>query len=73
MWYNHDRDVNAALNLKRLAAETALPVASSSSKDDAVKGKLPAAAGKVTPVRYDIGHQDKSGQEKKFAHLCTLS
>ena len=69
---HHDRDVNAALNLKRLAAETALPVASLSGKDDAAKGKFPAAAGKVTPVRYDIGQQDKSGQEKKFAHFCTL-
>jgi len=76
---HHDRDLNAALNLKRLATETALPVASPSSNGGAVAGMVPAAAGKVTPVRYECGlqaecgEQATSGQEESCAHLRALS
>ena len=69
----HDRDLNAARNLKRLATETALPVASPTSNGGAAAGTVPAAAGKVTLVRDDGGHQDTSGQEEKCAHFCALS
>jgi putative transposase len=69
----HDRDLNAARNLKRLATEPALPVASPTSNGGAAAGTVPAAAGKVTPVRDDGGHQDTSGQEEKCAHFCALS
>jgi putative transposase len=69
----HDRDLNAARNLKRLATETALPVASPTSNGGAAAGTVPAAAGKVTPVRDDGGQQDTSGQEENCAHLCALS
>lgn len=70
---HHDRDLNAALNLKRLATETALPVASPSSNGGAAAGMVPATAGKVTPVRYECGEQATSGQEKNCAHLRALS
>jgi len=70
---HHDRDLNAALNLKRLATVTALPVASPTSNGGAAAGTVPAAVGKVTLVRDDGGHQDTSGQEENCAHLCALS
>jgi len=69
----HDRDVNAAINLQRLAtgalaARTALPVASPAVTSGTVSGKVPEAVGKVTPARYEHGHQDGSGQEEDVAH-----
>ena len=70
---HHDRDLNAALNLKRLATGTALPVASPTSNGGATAGMAPAVVGKVTPVRDDGGHQDTSGQEENCAHFCALS
>jgi putative transposase len=70
---HHDRDLNAALNLKRLATVTALPVASSTSNGGAAAGMAPAVVGKVTPVRYDGGQQDTSGQEEDCAHFCAHS
>ena len=70
---HHDRDLNAALNLKRLATETALPVASPSSNGGAASGTVPAVVGKVTPVRYECCLQEASGQEKNCAHLRALS
>lgn len=70
---HHDRDQNAALNLKRLATATALPVASPSGNGGAAPGRVPGVAGKVTPVRYECGQQDTSGQEKNRAHLRALS
>ena len=70
---HHDRDLNAALNLKRLATETALPVASPTSNGGAAAGTVPAVVGKVTPVRYDDGQQDTSGQEENCAHFCAHS
>jgi putative transposase len=65
----HDRDLNAALNLKRLATATALPVASPSGDGGTAAERLYAVGGKVTPVRYEGGPQDPSGQEKNRAHL----
>ncbi len=64
----HERDLNAAINLKRLATETALPVASPSSNGGAATKGVFVAVGKVTPVRYDsiLG----SGQEEEHAHVC---
>jgi putative transposase len=67
---HHDRDLNAAINLKRLATATALPVASPSSNGGATAGMVPVVVGKVTPVRYERGHRDTSGQEKNRAHVC---
>jgi putative transposase len=71
----HDRDVNAAINLQRLAtgalpARTALPVASPAATSGTASGMVPAAVGEVTPVRYEHGQQDGSGQEEDAAHFC---
>jgi len=70
----HDRDVNAAINLQRLAtgalaARTALPVASPAATLDTAARMVPAADGEVTPVRYEHGQQDGSGQEEDAAHF----
>ncbi|ACD84070.1 Transposon IS605 OrfB [Methylacidiphilum infernorum V4] len=64
----HDRDFNAALNLKRLATATALPVASPSGNSGAAAEMVSAVVGKVTPVRDDS--VEESGQEENSAHLC---
>lgn len=71
----HDRDINAAINLQRLAtgalaARTALPVASPAATPGTVVGMLPAAGGEVTPVRHEHGRQDGSGQEENAAQFC---
>ena len=73
---HHDRDVNTAINLQRLAtgalaARTALPVASQAVTPGTVVGLEPVGGGEVTPVRYEHGHQDGSGQEEDGAHFCT--
>jgi putative transposase len=57
----HDRDVNAALNLQRLAtgaltAQTALPVASPAATSSTAAGQAPVGGGEVTPVRHEPGH-----------------
>jgi putative transposase len=70
---HHDRDHNAALNLKRLATATALPEASPAGNGGATAEGASAVAGKVTPVRDDGGHQDTSGQEGNRAHLRARS
>ena len=72
---HHDRDVNAAINLRRLATgalavQPALPVASRAVTPGAAAGPGPAAVGEVTPVRHEHGQQDDSGQEENAAHLC---
>jgi putative transposase len=72
---HHDRDVNAAINLQRLAtgalaAATALPEASLAVTPGTAAGVKPAGGGKVTLVRYEHGQQDGSGQEEDGAHLC---
>jgi putative transposase len=75
---HHDRDVNAALNLQRLAtgahaARTALPVASQAVTLGTAASDGPAGGGKVTPVRHEHGQQDDSGQEEISEHLCAPS
>jgi putative transposase len=72
---HHDRDVNAAINLQRLAtgalaARTALPVASQAATPGTAAGPRPAGGGEVTPVRHEYGQQDGSGQEEFGAHKC---
>ena len=77
----HDRDINAAINLERLAtgaagrpcAHTALPVASLAATSGTGTGLSPAPGGEVTPVRYEHGQQDGSGQEEIAAHFCARS
>lgn len=69
----HDRDLNAALNLQRLATEAALPVANPTGNGGALTEIVSVTAGKVTPVRYECGHRDTSGQEKNCEHLRALS
>jgi len=73
----HDRDTNAGENLKQLATETALPVASSTAMQSAFAEPSAAYGGKVTLVRHDIRSQRGSGQEEKEAvsvtsgdHMC---
>jgi len=77
---HHDRDVNAAQNLKRLATcsirktneLSALPMANqmaTSGTESCVKAR-PDSGGKVTPVRYEVGQQGTSGQEQNDAHFC---
>ena len=72
----HDRDLNAAKNLERLAtgaafdgSRTALPVASPAAMPGTGDG-CAAPGGKVTPVRDEYGQQDGSGQEENAAHYC---
>jgi putative transposase len=65
---HHDRDLNAARNLERLATGTALPEASPSGNSGAAMGMVPIVVGKVTPVRYDSVAE--SGQEENGAHIC---
>lgn len=62
----HDRDLNAALNLKRLATETALPVASASSNGAAAAGIAPAVVGEVTPVRHEAVSKTARGRKKSL-------
>lgn len=57
----HDRDVNAALNLKRLATEIALPVANAD--------EMVSSVGEVTLVRYEVGLLGASGQELEDVHF----
>ena len=68
---SHDRDVNAACNLKRLATETALLVASFVGNDNTALEKVFNVVEKVTPVRYECGLQDASGQEENCEHFCS--
>jgi putative transposase len=68
----HDRDINAAQNLKRLATINALPVASQSVTKDTEVGIISTSGGKVTPVRYEGGLKDTSGQEINRNHICSL-
>ena len=71
----HDRDINAAINLQRLATSalavpTALPVASPAVTPGTAAGQVPAGGGKVTPARHEHGQQGGSGQEENAAYLC---
>jgi putative transposase len=72
---HHDRDVNAAINLQRLAtgalaAQTALPVVSRAVTPGTAASDGPAGGGKVTLAKHEHGQQDGSGQEENAAHLC---
>jgi putative transposase len=67
----HDRDLNAAINLERLATATALPVASQPVTEGTVARKVPATAGKVTSVRDETVLSGDSGRkENVLAHSC---
>jgi len=75
---HHDRDVNAPINLQRLAtgahaAQAALPVASQAVTPGTAAGDGSAGGGKVTPVKHEHGQQDGSGQEEIGEHLCAPS
>jgi putative transposase len=68
----HDRDTNAAINLKGLATPTALPVATRPVRTATVPGQ-PDIGGKVTPVRHEATPESllsASGQEEVGAHHC---
>lgn len=72
---HHDRDLNAAINLQRLAtgapaARMALPVASQTATPGTAADLRSAGGGKVTPVRHEHGQQDGSGQEENGVHAC---
>src|SRR5262249_11135853 len=69
---SHDREINAAKNLKRLATRNALPVASQSVTKDTEVGIISTSGGKVTPVSYEGGLKDTSGQEINREHICSL-
>ena len=71
----HDRDVNAATNLQRLAtgalaAQSALPEANQAVTPGTAAGLGLAGGGEVTPVRHEHGQQDGSGQEENATHVC---
>ncbi|MGH2409813.1 MAG: RNA-guided endonuclease InsQ/TnpB family protein, partial [Chloroflexota bacterium] len=66
----HDRDVNAARNLQRLATETALPVANRTVTDGTPPACALVGGGKVTPVRHE-GSVEPSGREMTCVHFCT--
>lgn len=72
----HDRDHNAATNLKRLATVTALPVASTPVMGCTSDSPMAVYGGEVTPVSYDACLQEASGREEKAAvsisndHIC---
>jgi len=54
-----------------LAATTALPVASLMATSGTAAGILLVGGGKVTPVRYEHGQQDGSGQEEDADYICS--
>lgn len=60
----HDRDHNAAVNLKRPAIATGVPGASPTGNGGTAAEMVSAAAGKVTPARCEYGQHDMSGQER---------
>jgi len=72
LWSNHNRDINAVKNLKRLVTETALPVTSNSAMEGTSDMSMAVYGGKVTPVRYYIRNQMVSGQEEKKAVFIIL-
>jgi putative transposase len=72
---HHDRAVNAAIKLQRLAtgahaAQTALPVASRAVTPGTAADDGSAGGGKVTPVRHEHGQRDGPGREENGEHLC---
>jgi len=74
---HHARDINAAQNLKRLATETALPMASRPAMESTSDMPMAVHGGKVTLVSYDVRPHEVSRQEEKKAvliisdnHIC---
>jgi hypothetical protein len=72
---HHDRDVNAAINLQRLAtgahaARTALPVASPAVTPGTAAGDGLAGGGKVTPVRYENTVSRTTQGRKRSVSTC---
>jgi putative transposase len=68
----HERDVNAAISLKRLAtgacaAQSALPMASLAATSGTAAGTRSAGGGKGTPARHELGRPDGSEQEQNDA------
>jgi putative transposase len=61
---HHDRNVNAARNLKPLAIATSSAALPSSDVVHAVSD------GKVTPGIYEFRSQEGSGHEYGCAHFC---
>jgi len=53
------------------AATTALPVASLTATSGTAADNFSTGGGKVTPVRYELGQQDGSGQEEDAEHICS--
>ena len=68
----HDRDHNAAANLRNLAI-LALPVANRTVTDGTAPVHSTGAGGKVTPVRYECVHRAPSGQEEGCVHFSAHS
>jgi len=66
---NHDRDINAAINLKRLVTKTTLPLASLSGNGSTDSEMVSVSVGKVTPVIYEYGFQSDSGQEQNLDQI----
>ena len=54
-----------------LEARSALPVARPTATSVTAAEMGSAGGGKVTPVRYEHGQQDGSGQEEYAVHICT--
>jgi putative transposase len=69
---SHDRDHNAACNLRNLAI-LALPVASRPVTDGTALVLSTGGGGKVTPVRYECVQQAPSGQEAEYVYFCAHS
>jgi len=72
----HDGEIGLVLMLQRLApgafaAQSALPVASPAATSGTAAEMASAGGGKVTPVSYEYGQQDGSGQEENAEHLCS--
>jgi len=53
------------------AAQSALPVASPAATSGTAAEMRSVGGGKVTPVRYEHGQQDGSGQEENGEHVCS--
>ena len=69
-----DRDINAAINLMRLATgETALPVANRLATACTAQGNKPGAGGKVTTVSYESVSKTARGRNRMGMHICTHS
>lgn len=66
---SHDRDINAAKNLRNLVGKPTLPLASLTSDGNAVSGMVSDTEGEVTSVSYEYGYQSDSGQEQNFVHF----